>query len=149
MNDTTLIAGLLSLEQSLLYGYGEAGGTATASVGASAAAIALLQEGFAVHRARRDQLTDALAGRQAAAPAAQPAYALPNRPTDLPSALNLAAALEARAAAAYHDALGETDDGHLRDYAVLALVDAAVREARLNLAAGIGPAAAAVSLPGV
>jgi hypothetical protein len=126
------LATALTAEHAAVFGYGVVG----AHLDAAGKAVAADAE--AVHRNRRDALVVRLTREKQAPPAASAAYALPFPVTDRTSALQLAVALEAGAAAAWRQALGPTT-GEDRTMALNALMDCALRATRWRAAAGITP----------
>ncbi|MET7766434.1 ferritin-like domain-containing protein [Streptomyces sp. NPDC005393] len=113
----------LAAEHAAVYGYGVVGGR----IGDDRLAEA--REGYAAHRARRDELVRTVRGLGGTPQSAAPAYALPFAVPDAPAAVRLAAELENRVAAVYSD-LVRASDGSLRRQAAGALREAAVRAVR-------------------
>ncbi|MFD7502025.1 ferritin-like domain-containing protein [Streptomyces sp. NPDC001700] len=113
----------LAAEHAAVYGYGVVGGR----VGDDRLAEA--REGYAAHRARRDDLVRTVRDMGGTPQSAAPAYALPFAVPDSAAAVRLAAELENRVAAVYAD-LVRTSDGPLRRQAAGALREAAVRSVR-------------------
>jgi hypothetical protein len=133
------LAAALVAEHAAIFGYGLVGARL------DTATVPLAQQAEAAHRSRRDAVVMRLTGRNAKAPVAEPAYALPSPVTDQASALRLAITIEERTAASWRAALLDTD-GDDRRIAVDALVDCAIRATRLRRAAGVTPAT--VPFPG-
>lgn len=123
----------LRAERAAVYGYGVLG----ARLDGPTAPLATAAE--QAHRGRRDALVDRLSEAGVSPPPAAPAYALPKQVTDRDSALRLAVTIEERTATAWRLALAEVSR-ELRQLALDALVDCAVRATRLRLAAGVRPA---------
>ncbi|MFE2448684.1 ferritin-like domain-containing protein [Stenotrophomonas sp. NPDC087984] len=113
----------LAAEHAAVYGYGVVGGR----IGDDRLAEA--REGYAAHRARRDDLARTVRDLGGSPEAAAPAYALPFAVPDAPAAVRLAAELENRVAAVYAD-LVRASTGSLRRQAAGALREAAVRAVR-------------------
>lgn len=115
----------LAAEHAAVYVYGVAGGRVSES--ARPALAARVAEGYTTHRGRRDQLMAMVRAAGDDPVAAEAAYALP---TPCRTAAQIAAAAlvtEQRAAAVYADMVGSTSQAN-RQWAIDALVDAAVRE---------------------
>ncbi|WP_408899038.1 DUF4439 domain-containing protein [Nocardioides sp. R1-1] len=128
----------LAAEHAAVFVYGALGGQTSQS--GSPALYAAVTSAYAVHRARRDQLTARVRTVGAVPVAAEPGYALPD---DLGTPAGVAArarALEESAAATYAYLVASTtaDD---RAWAIEALIDAAVR--------GLGFGARPDRLPGI
>ncbi|MEU0841122.1 ferritin-like domain-containing protein [Streptomyces sp. NPDC005962] len=113
----------LAAEHAAVYGYGVVGGR----IGDDRLAEA--REGYAAHRARRDDLVRTVRDMGGTPQSAAPAYALPFAVPDSAAAVRLAAELESRVAAVYAD-LVRTSDAPLRRQAAGALREAAVRSVR-------------------
>lgn len=113
----------LAAEHAAVYGYGVVGGR----IGDDRLAEA--REGYAAHRARRDDLVRTVRDMGGTPQSAAAAYALPFAVPDSAAAVRLAAELENRVAAVYAD-LVRTSDGALRRQAAGALREAAVRSVR-------------------
>jgi hypothetical protein len=138
MSEQSLLRALVEAEHAAVYGYGVLGArldTATRRVAVTA---------YDVHRARRDRAVDALQARGGTAPVPLPAYdvTVPDRA----AALALAVRLEEGVGQRWRDLVGGTDDRELRQVAVAALQETAVRAARWRRLAGITPVT--VPLPG-
>ncbi len=111
----------LAGEHAVVWGYGVVGGKADAAL------LPAVRDADAAHRGRRD-LTVALVRRYGGEPVStEAAYDLPFPVTDRRSALRLAVHLEEGAAAAWRYAVVATDDQAVRQVALAALTDAAVR----------------------
>lgn len=109
--------------------------------------VPVLRQLFDIHRTRRDVWSAALRARHAPVPPSAPAYALPALGSAAQT-LAAAAALEARAASAYRDALTLGTDATVRAQVTGALTDAARHEYALGTFAGQPPTTAAPALPG-
>jgi Domain of unknown function (DUF4439) len=133
------LADALRAEHAAIYAYGVLG----ARLDAATVPFAVRAE--TAHRMRREALTLRLAALAAAAPPAEPAYALPSPVTDQASALRLAITVEERCAGIWRQALPDVT-GDDRALAVDALTDCATRATRARLIAGVRPAT--VPLPG-
>ena len=138
MSELSLLQALVEAEHAAVYGYGVLG--ARLDTGTRRIALAA----YDVHRARRDRAVDALVARGGTAPVPLPAYdvVVPDRA----AALALAVRLEEGLALRWRDLVGGTDDRELRQVAVSALQETAVRAARWRRLAGITPVT--VPLPG-
>ena len=115
----------LAGEHAAIYVYGVLGGRVSASRQPGLAAA--VASGYAVHRGRRDLLRRMVVAAGGSPVAAQEAYALPTpcvTPADLAAA---ATRTEQRCAAVYAQMVGSTAQAN-RQWAIDALVDAAVRE---------------------
>jgi Domain of unknown function (DUF4439) len=119
-------------EHAAIYAYGVLGAHL------DAATVPLAVQAEAAHRARRDAVVLRLGAAGVPAPPAEPAYALPSPVTDQVSALRLAITIEERCAGLWRQALPEVT-GDDRALAADALIDCAVRAARLRTAAGVTP----------
>ena len=138
MSEVELLRVLVEAEHAAVYGYGVLGArldTATRRAALTA---------YDVHRARRDRVVAALVARGGSAPPPLPAYDV--TVADRPAALALAARLEEGLAIRWRDLVGGTDDRVLRQLAVAALQETAVRAAQWRRLAGITPPT--VALPG-
>lgn len=100
----------------------------------------------AAHRARRNQLVDALTKAGIPVPPADPGYTTPFPVTDPIPAAKLAAAVENDAAIAWRAALEQSTTGPTRQSCIDALTDCAVRLATWRAILGVTPSA--VPLPG-
>jgi hypothetical protein len=129
---TTTLADALAGEHAAIYGYGVLGAHLTGP------ALDLARQTEAAHRTRRDWLVTRLASASPAAPAADPAYALPFPVSDPASALRLAVGIEERTGDVWRAALADTGGGD-RKQALDALTDCALRAARFRRAAGQSP----------
>ncbi len=129
---TERLADALRGEHAAIYAYGVLG----AHLDAATVQLAVLAE--SAHRARRDALMQRLTGKDATAPPAEPAYALPAPVTDQASALRLAITIEERCAGLWRQALPDVT-GDDRALAVDALTDCAVRATTARSAAGVQP----------
>lgn len=98
------------------------------------------------HQARRDAVQRLLTDAGQTPALAQPAYVLPQPVNSQASALAMLAVAEADATVAWRAVLERTDDAGLRQTALTALTDSAVRETRWRRLAGISPAS--VPMPG-
>ena len=139
MSDVDVLARALATEHAVIYGYGVLGGRL------DLANRPLAAQGEDTHRARRDVLRRMVLDRRGTPPVAEPAYAVPFPVTDVAAALRLAGQLEDGAASTYRAVVAATDDRMLRQLAVEALQDAAVRATRFRLLAG--PAGLPVTQP--
>lgn len=98
------------------------------------------------HQARRDAVQRLLTDGGQTPAAAQPAYVLPQPVTGQPSALAMLAVAEADGTVAWRAVLERTDDAGLRQTALAALTDCAVRETRWRRLSGVSPAS--IPMPG-
>ena len=131
MSETELLVAVVDAEHAVVYGYGVLG--ARLDDGTRRAAVSA----YDVHRARRDRVVAALGARGETAPAPLPAYdvTVPDRA----AAMALAVRLEEGVAQRWRDLIGGTDDVELRQVAVAALQEAAVRAAQWRRRAGTAP----------
>jgi hypothetical protein len=97
------------------------------------------RDDLAAHRVRRDATVRLLVDSGVPPVAAEPAYRPPAPVTGPDSAMRLAVAAEADAAAAWHAVLGSCDDPGLRGAALDGLTDAAVRGGRWSERLGTVP----------
>jgi hypothetical protein len=111
---------VLAAEEAVVFAFGALGPHVTAGRRAMAHAA------FDLHRAQRDLLADAIAGRGASPAAAQASYTLPFAVTDAAAAIKLAALVESRLAAVCARAVAAST-GDARTYAAWALRQAALR----------------------
>jgi hypothetical protein len=132
--------GALAAEHAVIFGY------AVAGAHLAGADLAAARAADAAHRDRRDALAAAVRARGADPVPPQPAYRLPFAVTGRPAALRLAGALEDGAAAAWYYLVAAADTRELRQVAVAALSDAAVRAAGWRRR--YDPGHAAVPFPG-
>ena len=123
MSTVDALQAALAGEHACVYGYGLVGAHAGAR-DESAARVA-----YESHRTRRDLLEAQIRARSAEPVAALPAYAVPFAVTDATTAGRLAGMLEERLAPLYADLVGVATNPVLREIAVRALVEAAVRSA--------------------
>lgn len=130
--DDALAAALVA-EHAAIYGYGSVGARLD-----SATVAELAQQPEAAHRARRDALLIRLASKGIAPPSAETAYALPFPVQNRDDALRLALTIEERTAAIWRLAL-PTTAGDERQICLDALVDCAVRAARVRRTVGVTP----------
>lgn len=130
----------LAAEHATIWGYGVVGAQLPAREQPAARAADI------AHRARRDALTAALAGRVPTPVAAAATYQLPFPVTDATSARRLAVHLEERLAAVWRAALAAVTDLPDRQLALAALTDAAVRAVGWRLSVPGAPAT--VPFPG-
>ena len=137
--DERLVAALQA-EHAAIFGYGALGPRLEPAI------IDLLaREPEAAHRARRDALLIRLASKGVTPPPSAPTYSLPFQVSDRTAALELALIIEERTAAIYRLARPDTA-GEERKLALDALVDCAVRAARIRRNTGTSPAT--VAFPG-
>lgn len=115
----------LAAEHAAVYVFGAIGGRTSRS--ASPQLYAAVSAAYAVHRARRDQLTRVIADLDATPVAAEPAYELPRRLDTVDQLARAALGVERRCAATYAYLVAETV-GDRRRWAITALNEAAVRE---------------------
>jgi hypothetical protein len=127
----------LAAEHAAVYGYGVVGGV-LAGIDRASKLQAYADDCYDVHRARRDSLTNTLAGLGKTPVAAHPAYRLPFQVTGVAGCRSLARAIEHRTAAVYAFAVSQTVKG-TRAMAVDALTDCAVREVAWGAAPGPFP----------
>jgi hypothetical protein len=113
----------LAAEHAAVYAYGVVG--ALAGDEARRDAMAAID----AHRARRDRLRVLIADRAATPVAAEPFYDLPEAVQTPEDARMLATTVEERLAAVWADVVAAVEPA-LREFAVLALQEAAVRAAR-------------------
>ncbi|MDQ6649446.1 MAG: ferritin-like domain-containing protein [Actinomycetota bacterium] len=142
MSDLELAQQALATEHAVIYGYGLLGARL------DLAARQLATQGEDAHRARRDLLRRFVLDRRGAPVAAEPAYAAPFPVPDMPAGLRLASQLEDAVAATYRAVVVATDDRPLRQVAVEALQDAAVRATRFRLLAGLAADSVTSAFPG-
>lgn len=138
MTEAELLVALVEAEHAAVYGYGVLGARLDDRTRRAAVTA------YDVHRARRDRAVAALTARGQQAPAPLPAYevAVAGRP----DALALAVRLEEGVGQRWRDLVGGTDDPALRQLAVAALQETAVRAAQWRRLAGVVPPT--VALPG-
>jgi hypothetical protein len=129
----------LAAEHAAIWGYGVVGAHLTGP------ALELARQSEAVHRDRRDALLVQLSAAGSSAPAAAPAYELPEPVTDAASAMRLAVTIEERTAAVWRATLPGLS-GDQRRTPLSGLTDCALRAARWRRLAGTTPAT--VALPG-
>lgn len=115
----------LAAEHAAVFVYGALGGQTSQS--ASPALYAAVTEAYVTHRARRDELTEAIvaAGREPVA--AEPAYDLPADLSTPAAVTGRALTLERACAATYAFVVASSTGAH-RSWGIDALLDAAVRE---------------------
>ncbi|MEU8591907.1 ferritin-like domain-containing protein [Streptomyces sp. NPDC048664] len=123
--ELTALRAALRAEHAAVYGYGVVGGRIQQSLRSQA------RDAYDAHRARRDDLTRSVRDLGGTPDAAAPGYALPFPVSDSAAAIELAAELELRVAAAYSDLVRATT-GTRRGAAAAALREAAVRAVRWN-----------------
>lgn len=145
-SDVAGLQGLVSSEHAAVFGVAAMGGRLV-NLDPRSPGVPILRRLFDVHRSRRDAWTAALSARHAPVPPAAAAYALPPL-GDALRTLAAAAALEARTASTYSDALAQLADATLRAQATAALTDAARQQYALGTLAGQPAATAAPALPG-
>lgn len=114
----------LAGEHAAVYVYGVIGGRV--SVSTEADLWSRVDEAYALHRGRRDQLTAMVRAAGADPVAAEVSYELPNEATTPTRLREAALAVEQRSAAVYADMVGSTS-GANRQWALEALQDASVR----------------------
>lgn len=124
----------LATEHGVIYGYGLV--SAHSPLEANDLVAAALRE----HRDRRDQLITLLTGRGVDAPVAAAGYQLPMPVTTPTEAAQLAARMESDAAVAWRAVVEQAQTEQDRAFAVAALTDCAVTEARWNTRLGVTPA---------
>jgi hypothetical protein len=128
---------VLEAEHAAFYVYGVLGARTSAS--AQPQLFAEVSDGYAAHRARRDQLRSSVYDAGGTPAAAQPAYDLPN-PASTPAQVTRAALAIERASATTYAWLVANSVGARRRWAVDALTNTAVRELTFwpGLGAGVG-----------
>jgi len=142
MSDLDLTQAALANEHAVIYGYGVLGARL------DVASRPLAAQGEDAHRARRDLLRRLVLDRRGAPAVAEAAYAVPFPVPDMPAALRLGGLLEDGLASTYRAVVAGTDDRSLRQLAVEALQDAAVRATRFRLLAGPAGGPATQAFPG-
>ncbi|GAB19137.1 hypothetical protein GOEFS_075_00580 [Gordonia effusa NBRC 100432] len=141
MSDTTdALGAAVDAEHAAVYTYGVLTAFTT---GERRAAVATY---IAEHRARRDELNDALVSAGGQARATAPGYVLSVEVTNSATAAKAALASEDDAAQAYRSLAERADTQPIRRLAVSGLTDCALRAAYWRAASGIKPAT--VALPG-
>lgn len=138
MSATSLLADVLAAEYAAIYAYGILGARLDTQTRPAARAA------FDAHRARRDDLLVRLRARQQRPPGPLPSYDVVADDQD--QAFALAVQVEEGLGVRWRDLVAGTDDRALRQLAVQALQDSAVRAAQWRLTAGTRPAT--VALPG-
>jgi hypothetical protein len=121
---TAAVQTALGAEHAAVWCYGLAGAFLKSDLDRQA------EEDLTAHRARRDTTIRVLTDSGVEPVPAEPAYRVPAPVTDQASATRLVATAESDAAAAWRSVLEHCDDRALRQMALDALVDAAVRGAR-------------------
>jgi hypothetical protein len=131
VSEQDLLHALVEAEHAAIYGYGVLG--ARLDPVARRAAVAA----YDVHRARRDRVVAALEARGGTPPRPLAAYdvVVPDRA----AALALAAHLEEGVALRWRALVGGTRDKELRQVAIAALQESAVRAAQWRKVAGVTP----------
>lgn len=139
MKQAQALAEVLATEHQAVYAYGVLG----ARLDPATRAAAL--KAFDAHRVRRDVLLARLRALDLPTPGPAPSYdVLVSTPAQ---ALALAVRVETEVGIRWRDLVASTDDRALRQLAVAALEDTAVRATGWRLKAGLRPAS--VALPGV
>ena len=125
MTPTEALQQTLAGEHAAVYLYGVVGGRV--SVSAQPQLWQRVRDAYTAHRAQRDQLVAMVRASGAEPPAAEVSYQLPG-PARTPGQLQqVALEVEQRCAAVYADMVGTTA-GANRQWALHALVEAAVRQ---------------------
>jgi hypothetical protein len=114
----------LSGEHAAVYVYGAIGGRTSASAYPDLAR--LVEDAYATHRGRRDQLIAMVRAAHGTPVAAEVSYRLPNPCRTLQQLFAAALGTERRCTAVYADMVGSTSQAN-RQWAIGALTDAAVR----------------------
>ena len=138
MTEAGALTALVEAEQAAVYGYGLLGARL------SAAALQAARLAYDGHRARRDDLAAALRARGLPVPVPPASYDV--AVGDPAQALALAVRLEVGLAQRWRDLVLGTDDRALRQLAVAALTESAVRAAEWRARQGVVPPT--VPLPG-
>ncbi|MDQ3735116.1 MAG: ferritin-like domain-containing protein [Actinomycetota bacterium] len=124
----------LRAEHSTIWGYGVVG----------AAVVPELRQAVrdvdVAHRASRDELADLIRSRGADPEAAEASYELPFPVADPAGGLQLAAVLEDGVAQGYAFAIARADTQPAKEFALVALTDAALRQTTWRQLAGTAPA---------
>ncbi|MGI8720865.1 MAG: ferritin-like domain-containing protein [Geodermatophilaceae bacterium] len=123
----------LRSEHVAIWGYGIVG----ASVGLESRQA--VRDVDAAHRSRRDELADLIRLRGADPERAEASYELPSPVADPPSALTLAASLEAGVATGYAFAVSRSESQRAKAFALAALTDAALRLTDWHQLSGVAP----------
>jgi tRNA pseudouridine-54 N-methylase len=139
VNQTQALADVLATEHQAIYAYGVLGARLDPLTRAQALAA------FDAHRVRRDVLLARLRSLQLPTPGPAASYDL--LVSTQAQAVALAVRVETEVGIRWRDLVGSTDDRALRQLAVQALQDTAVRAAGWRVKAGLTPAS--VALPGV
>lgn len=130
----------LAAEHACIWGYGVVGARLSDANESRADTVE------AVHRHRRDTLVARLTSAGAVPVATQPSYGLPFAVHTPAESLRLAVLLEVRTGAVWRALLAATDQSGIRQLALGALTDTAVRAARWRTIGGIRPVT--VAFPG-
>lgn len=138
--DIAALSTALGAEDGAIYAYG------TATAFARPDRLSQIAEHAAAHRARREAVIAMLTAAGADAPPAAAGYTLPFPVDDAASAGRLAVTAEHDCAVAWRSALEHARSSEIRDFAVTALSDAAVRAGRWRVAVGTVPPT--VAFPG-
>lgn len=131
--DIAALSSALSAEDGAIYAYG------VATAFARPDRLPQISEHVAAHRARREAVIAMLTAAGAVAPPAAAGYTLPFPVDDADSAARLAVAAEHDCAVAWRSALEHARSAEVRDFAVTALSDAAVRAGKWRVAVGTVP----------
>jgi hypothetical protein len=115
----------LAGEHAALYVYGVLGGRVRSS--SEPALATRIVSAYAVHRGRRDQLTGMVRAAKGDPVAAEASYELPTPARTAPQLTAAARLVEQRCAAVYAETVANTSQAD-RQWAIGALLDAAVRE---------------------
>jgi hypothetical protein len=137
---TAALQQALSAEHAALWLYGTASAFITGSAETEIAAAMTSVQNL------RDATEQWLTSGGATPQPAQPAYLVPKPVTNQPSALAALGIAESDATVAWRSVLEHTDDAKLRDAALAALIDSAVRQTRWRRLSGQSPAS--IPMPG-
>lgn len=139
MNTATALAAVLDIEHQAIYAYGVLG----AKLDSATRPLALAA--YDAHRVRRDLVLALL--RSLHLPMPGPAASYDLMVTDQSQAVSVAVRVETETGIRWRDLVASTDDVAVRQLAVSALTDTAVRAVNWRVRAGAAPAA--IALPGV
>ena len=123
----------LATEHAVIYGYGIVSARCAPRVND------LVSSALSQHRERRDQVVGMLTARSVSAPVAAAGYQLPMPVNNDGDAARLAARMEKDTAVAWRAVLEQAQNPQDRGFAVTALTQSAVLEARWNRVAGAWP----------
>ncbi|MDG3010950.1 ferritin-like domain-containing protein [Rhodococcus sp. D2-41] len=132
-SDQQALTGALQSVYAAVYAYGLIAAYANPTRATQVATL------VAAHRAVRDEAVDLLASAGAPIPREAAGYTVPFPVTDPKSAARLAVRVEDDCAVAWRAALERADAEAVRDIAVQALADCAVRAGNWNVALNVQP----------